>query len=618
MGSLFRSATTLEALTKAWLEIQRAGEVGDPRVSIQRFAEKAEDELPQMAEQLSAGTYQASVFHELRIPKRDGSPRVLHIPTVRDRIVERALLEQLTPLVDPWLSPAAHAYRPGRGVTSAVRDVVSAREEGQRWVLRTDVDDFFPSISRGLALRRLSAVVADDQVDDLVSSLLWRRVGSTGRGVHGVPQGAPLSPILSNLVLTPLDERLLDHGFRLVRYADDLTVVADSPADCHEALRLIEQELGVLNMRIGADKTQIMSFEDGFSFLGEDFGPSHPPATAHEVGSASVLYVARQGSRVRILAGQVKVESKDDEELLRIPHGHVDRIVAFGSVGVTAGVRRWASDHGKEVVFASRRGSVHGVYVPTDGRRRLLRLRAQFSAADDPERSLEFACRVVEAKLAKQIVLLQRSGRREIAESTRDSIQAMRRLARMVPEAKSVDEAMGLEGAAAREYFPALGRLVPDEMAFSLRSRRPPRDLPNACLSFGYTLLTGEAVTALLSAGLEPAVGMLHAEQENRPSLALDLMEEFRPLVVDQVTMSLLRRGSLTSTHARPDGGGVLLTKEGRRVFTRAYELRMQQVTSGAIVGFSGSLRRHLYRQAQLLARWVREPNHLWVGLSWR
>src|SRR5689334_13392801 len=115
----------------------------------------------------------------------------------------------------------------------------------------------------------------------------------------------------------------------------------------------------------------------------------------------------------------------------------------------------------------------------------------------------------------------------------------------MLPDATTRDEIMGLEGAAAREYFTAVGRAVPEQLRFAGRSRRPPLDLVNAALSFGYTILLGEAVAALAAAGLDPAIGLLHADADRRPSLALDLIEEFRPLVVDQVVITAARRDQL-------------------------------------------------------------------------
>ncbi len=189
----------------------------------------------------------------------------------------------------------------------------------------------------------------------------------------------------------------------------------------------------------------------------------------------------------------------------------------------------------------------------------------------------------------------------------------------MLPDANTRDEVMGLEGAAANGYFRALGLMVPEPLRFHGRSRRPPLDLINAALSFGYTILVGEAVTALTAAGLDPAIGLLHTPTERRPSLALDLIEEFRPYVVDQIVLTAATGATLQPEHARTEEGraGVLLTKAGRIIIIDAYERRMLRTTRGALPDFAGSVRRHLYRQAQRIAAWI-EDAQPWTGLSWR
>lgn len=145
-------------------------------------------------------------------------------------------------------------------------------------------------------------------------------------------------------------------------------------------------------------------------------------------------------------------------------------------------------------------------------------------------------------------------------------------------------------------------------------------DTTNAALSYLYTILLGECETALRSAGLDPAIGFLHADEDGRPSLALDLMEGFRPLIVDQATLNAARRNQFTAEHGRveKDRPGVLLTKAGREAIVGAYETRMLQSTRGALPDFAGSLRRHLYRQAQRLVPVLHDPTARWTGLSWR
>jgi CRISP-associated protein Cas1 len=316
----------------------------------------------------------------------------------------------------------------------------------------------------------------------------------------------------------------------------------------------------------------------------------------------------------------VVVDAPDGESLLSVPASAVGRVVCFGAVWVSTGFRSWALTHDVETMFCTLPGRYLGTLGPPGSGTRVRRVRAQLLAASDPDVSLGFSRAVAEAKIRKQAVLLHRMAGPENHDVVRGPAERVRSALDGIAGCPDKETLRGIEGAAARSYFEALGHLLPAELGFGGRVRRPPTDLVNAALSFGYAVLLGETVTALRAAGLDPAIGMFHTEEESRPSLALDLMEEFRPLVVDQVVVAAARHGDLRldQAEARTDDGAVLLGQDGRSMFLAAYERRMLQLTSGALPGFSGSLRRHLYRQAERLAAHVEDPTVPWTGLSWR
>ena len=515
-------------------------------------------------------------------------------------------------------------------MADAVQAVVDAREAGLKWVLRTDVDDCFPSLSPDIAFDRFTQAVHDTDITDVVEQLLGRTVGNgkmRGKTLPGLPLGCPLSPVLMNLVLVDLDDALNAAGFTVVRYADDIVVVGESKEELEDAARFCQRILRSFNMQLGDDKTDIMTFDDGFAFLGEDFGPKYPPAMPLQrvqEPENRVLYLGAQTAHARISKGRLIVEDRQKgggkpTKLFDVPCGHVSRIVAFGSVAISSGLRSWAMYNGVDIVLASRRGSYLGIMQGTKTETHSARLIAQVEINDTP-RQLEISCAIIRAKIHKQIVVLQRFSKRESEEKVSNAITNMRKFMTMLDDTASIDEAMGLEGAAAKEYFAAYGALLPNELAFTTRSRQPPLDLANASLSFLYTVLLGECVTALRAAGMDPGLGVLHNPQAKRPSLALDLLEEFRPLVADQVVLNAARRNRLTSKHARkdPKGQGILLTKKGREEILKAYEERMLQVVKGSIPDFAGSIRRHLYRQAQRLAGAIMHDDYEWSGMSWR
>ena len=179
---------------------------------------------------------------------------------------------------------------------------------------------------------------------------------------------------------------------------------------------------------------------------------------------------------------------------------------------------------------------------------------------------------------------------------------------------------MGIEGACSKAYFDALAGCVPADVTFDGRSRRPPCDLPNAALSYGYAILLSEYVGALHAGGLEPSLGIAHAPTDKRHSLALDLMEQFRPRLVDQTVMALLCTRKLRPEHGvvEAEAGGVWLGGDGKKILVDAYEAACQRSVTGALPGFSGPWRRHIAHSAQMLARAIAEPDYPWNGIAWR
>ena len=195
------------------------------------------------------------------------------------------------------------------------------------------------------------------------------------------------------------------------------------------------------------------------------------------------------------------------------------------------------------------------------------RLLAQVALTGDNERRVRLAASLIGAKIRGQIHVLTRIARRDEAVHVADTTAHMHAWRCSLAGARTLDEVMGIEGACSNAYFDALVACVPADVIFDGRSRRPPRDLPNAALSYGYAILLSECVGALHAAGLEPSLGIAHAPTDKRPSLALDLMEQFRPLLVDQTVMALLRTRKLRPEHGvvEAEAGGVWLGSAARK-----------------------------------------------------
>ena len=320
-------------------------------------------------------------------------------------------------------------------------------------------------------------------------------------------------------------------------------------------------------------------------------------AAAH---TAQPLYAMTQGSRLTRRGGRVVLLEEGQEvasrRLLDISH-----IAVFGNVDVGSALLRELFDHGIPVLWLTAGGWFSGVAQGMPRANVTVRMRQHRAAmTGDPA----FARQFVAGKIKNQRTLVRRHGSREAA----PSIAQLAALAVQAREAASLESLLGIEGTAARIYFERYASLLhpPGEFGvkptFDGRNRRPPRDPVNAILSFVYSLLIKDCTVAALAAGLDPFIGLFHKPRFGRPSLALDLMEEMRPLIGDSVVMTLLNNGELAASDFVSRAGAVSLTPAGRRSVISAYERRMRTQLTHPAFRYKASYRRTLEIQARLLA----------------
>lgn len=290
-------------------------------------------------------------------------------------------------------------------------------------------------------------------------------------------------------------------------------------------------------------------------------------------------------------------------------------------VALSAGLRNWALFNGVDIAFMSKRGSYLGQLQPNSTRVSTDTVVKQLRFRESPEAGLKLAKQIVQAKINNQVLVLRkmlRGQKREVCEAVRDRIAQMQEMSKRAGDAKKTESLLGYEGTSSKLYFEAWALFLPDSVNFTGRNRRPPKDLVNSALGYLYAVLQSECEGALRLAGLEPVLGILHADSQKRPSLTLDFMEEFRPLLVDRVVLSLVRRKQLRPEHCYPEEGGVYLNKEGKKIVVDAYEATLQRTVKGALPGFAGSWRRHILHQAQRLAQAVAKPSYDWSPVTWR
>ena len=428
-----------------------------------------------------------------------------------------------------------------------------------------------------------------------------------------------IGSVLADAALLDLDRYATGRGLRYSRVGTTLMLAAPNERRLADAIDTVAAAAINTGARVTDVTTQHIDEEKALASVGIDPWTAKP--SDEPTGQADrILYVGRDGARVHVKAGRVLVDAPGSLPATSLPKNSVTRIVLSGNVGLSAGARSWAMRSGVDVVCLSRRGSYQGTLIGANRGAHASRLLAQVALTGDHERRVRLAASLIGAKIRGQIHVLTRIARRDETVHVADTTAHMHAWRRSLAGARTLDEIMGIEGACSTAYFDALAACVPADVTFDGRSRRPPRDLPNAALSYGYAILLSECVGALHAAGLEPSLGIAHAPTDKRPSLALDLMEQYRPLLVDQTVMALLRARKLRPEHGvvEAEAGGVWLGGDGKKILVDAYEAACQRSVTGALPGYSGSWRRHIAHSAQMLARAIAEPDYQWSGVAWR
>ena len=315
----------------------------------------------------------------------------------------------------------------------------------------------------------------------------------------------------------------------------------------------------------------------------------------------SVIYVTESGTMVGREGGQFYI-SKGQERLCEVPEETLEGLVLFGGVQVSAAAVTALLRQEVPVAWMSAKGRFQG-RLDSMGQGHVLRQRSQFRLTEKSESRLHLARKFIAAKIHNQRVLLRKHP--SPGPIVGGGVLHLAALEQKVEETASIEELMGLEGAAARRYFSCLAHMVPETFFEGRRSRRPPQDAFNSLLSFGYHLLFTEIYTAIIQTGLHPDLGFLHSLHPKHPALVSDLMEEWRPVIVDSLALALLSRSSLqlSDFQAPDERGGVYLTDGGRKRFLQAYEKKMRQEQQ--YLGTALSFRQGLVRQARSLTRAV-------------
>jgi len=603
---------------------------------------------------LLAGDYQAPELRGFLIPKKDGGLRPLAVPPLRDRVVQRAVLQVLSPAIESLFSTGAHGYRPGHSRITASHAIQAAWRAGYRWVYESDVRDFFDSVDLRRLRERLSALFGEDPVVDAVAAWLAAPVRFQGERierVNGLPQGSPLSPLMANLMLDDFDSDLQTAGFHLIRFADDFVVLCKDPEEARRAGAAAAASLAEHGLALHPDKTRITAMDQGFRYLGylfvndlvvdvsgergalskADQVPAHSWLAALAARAAEPVdaeddlatLIARIARCEPVNLGEADTEGvllcvtgdpcliaardrhltvlRDDQVVHHLPWRGLQAVILFGNHQITTPALREALRQEVPIHLATGLGAYDGaLWSGTPGEHGSglwLRQTALFS---DPQRTLPAAVEVITSRIRhlKETLRLREKGW-----DSRLVDQALRDL----PKVTDAATLLGLEGEATRELYRRIAETLPETLGFQGRNRRPPRDPFNVLLSLGYTLLYGYCESIVRAVGLLPWKGFYHQGRGRHAALASDLMEPFRH-VVERAALTVITRGEITPENfSQSPAGGCIIDSAARRKYLALLIRRFETPVTALGDEKPEKLFVHLHRQALGVRTWINE-----------
>lgn len=629
-----------ESLQVAWGLVQRGTRAaGIDGITLDMFAGVAQEQIRAMMAQLRRERYLARPAKGFFLPKKSGGRRLIGIPVVGDRIIQRLVLQGIYPKLESTFSESAYAYRPGLSIYDAVDKVMERYQHPHAWVIKADIQKFFDNLSWPLLLNQLEWLGIHPFYLRLIEHQIKSGIVVEGRYCRthkGVLQGGVLSGALANLYLNEFDHRCLDADIHLVRYGDDCVAVCHSLLEASRSLSLMQDWIADLYLTLHPEKTRIIAPGEAFTFLGHQFcngqvqaperkkpakpkqrkppAPSVGPPKACSIVRSSkqraafapehywsddmtTLYVSDQGAYLKVKHQQFQV-IHEQEVRCSVPANRVSHIVLFGCCNVSHGAVGLALRRRIPVLYLATNGRYFG-RLHTEGHAQVDYLTEQVQKSLDPEFAIRQAQSIILGKLHNSRVLLKRLARRRKSDEVEKAIAELAELMPKISEADTIASMMGYEGHGANLYFGAYAKLLKGKFPFEKRTRRPPTDPANSLLSLGYTLLSQNLHSMVEAVGLHTHFGNLHQPQKNRPSLVCDLVEEFRAGIVDSFVAYLINSNIFTEEDfTPPDGrGGVYLYPDALKKFLKHWESTLQKGITHPHTGHKVTYRRCLELQ---------------------
>lgn len=534
------------------------------------------------------GTYEPMPAKGFRIAKKNGSYRKITKLTALDTIIQNAALTVLEEIAEKQFSDRSFAYRKGFGATAAL-ELYRQYASVYRYAAKIDPCACFDSLNHDILREALILLTDDKELSEFIMKCVCVPVEDDEEIINpvaGVLQGAPLSPLLSNIYLHAMDVYLEEKNIDFIRYADDIVIFSNNFDKIRSESVAAESYMNnKLKLTINKKKFKIDSPLNitylGYKFISDKKGiialeANRPYQTSFRLWHESELH--NNSGTVDILSDGI-LRQRDysaifetDEEKTNIPIEAVDVINIYSDVVFDSNFIKTALKNKTEINIFDKSGNYLGVFTPNTSLKSPKTTFEQLNTYYDKQKRLSFAKEFVLGSIHNLRLNIRYYNKQNPCDIYEKSIKQLYSAETKIIAETEYENLLLLEARAREAYYECFDSFVkPEEFVFEKRSKRPPENEINAMISFGNTVLYNIIAMEINKSSLDIRIGFLHATNNRKASLNLDIAELFKPLVVDRTVFSLINHGSIKIEHfRRNDNGEVLLNEDGKKIFLKS------------------------------------------------
>jgi len=546
--------------------------------------------------QIQREEYYPQIIHDRMILTGVGKRRIISHMSSVDRLLVRAIYQEMLQWTEARFSKFSFAYQSGKGTTAAVQCAANFISEGKKYVVELDVKDFFDSILHDKLMPMLNGYVEDRKLLILLERYIVCKVEydcNVRTKTKGLLQGNSLSPMLSNIYMTEFDFWMEEQNCSFVRFADNINVYVNSLQEGYDILHKVEQKLKEYGLEIKPEKKGVYpvvsrkylgySFEkaDGNVIIQKNARKNrYWYKTWHKSAIEKMdhdYYIVNDGVLTK---SDFSILFENEENRVSIPVETTNSINIYSDVVLSSNFLKLISKNKLSVNIFDTFGNYIGSFYSAQQRNRMEMLVTQVQIYADASKRLQYAKTIDIASIHNLRCNLKYYYKQQNSSVLEEGISYFSKAIKEMNEAPSIEKVLLIEGRCRQKYYRYVNQMIHNEdFVMTERTKRPPKDAINSLFSFGNTCLYQRISQIIHRTSVDVRISFVHSAMKRYENLNLDIADIFKPIIVDRVIFSLINKKRIHAVrHFVQENGGVFLNTEGKRLFISEFEEKMQQV----------------------------------------